>query len=106
MPTLSFSSTNYVKVDRIKAVTGGSITSYTSVAALILNESSRATLTNSSISLTAVSGETGSYEGRFPSTVDFSSIPLVRVQVTIVAVIGGNTITRVIESDPIAPTRN
>lgn len=103
---LSYVSTNYVKCDQMKSVTGGTISAVASVTALILNESSRATLTNSSISLSAVSGETLSYEGRFPSTVDFTGIALVRVQVTITCTVGGNSIVRTIESDPIAPTRN
>lgn len=102
---LQYGTTNYFKVFDIKATTGGTISSYTSVTGQLVNDATRANV-GSSISMTAVSGESNSYEGRFPSSIDFTGIALVRAQVVIVCVVGGNTITLTEESDPIAPTRN
>lgn len=84
---LRVGSTNYVKVFNLKKASGVAITTVTtSTAKLCLaSDGTEAAITGSSISLSAVSGETNAYDGSFPSTVSLTSGTIYRCIVTIVA---------------------
>lgn len=104
---LSFTSTNYIKVSDIHTTNGATIASYTTVTASILNASTRVALTNASaLTMTAVSGESNAYECNAPSTVSFTSVDEVIVQVTITFVIGVTTCVRTLEAPAIVPSRD
>lgn len=104
---VAHASTNYFKVFDIKTVNGVAITSYTSVVANLLNGSSRAALSGaSSLAMTAVSGESNSYEITAPNTVSFSGVDTVIWQAIITCVVAGSTVVRTIESNAFAPTRD
>lgn len=102
---LVIDSTNYVKFDQIATATGLAIDSYDSVTAKLLNPTGRTLITNSNITMTAVSGEDDSYEGEFPSTCDFASLEEVIVQITISATVDGASGKVLVHEETVTPTR-
>ena len=70
--TIQVGSDNYFTVKGITRADGDVITAITSVTAEILDSSFTSLTPDTTITLTAIDGETTSYEGTFPDTITLS----------------------------------
>ena len=85
---LAVDSDNYIRVSGIIDNATDTVPSMNGVTAELLDDQG-STITNSSISLTAVSGKTDAYEGTFPDDVTLTDGQTVKVKV--VATASGGT---------------